>query len=221
MVYVGKKKSPISTVLLHFNIIRCFGSLFSGPNHGTWPSQKELQFPLYFPSLHRSKKTTTNVTTTSPKNHWNHFAAKLPTTHPSTTTTNTTLGPWGLAVKHLLLRTKPMRCAAKLWVSSTLSTTKRKQSRWPSATKQKVKSGIKFRKLWRADFLTGIRILSEFLTWDSVEGINLDFIFLAVDFVLMFLILVGLESGYIQRYWTEYVKGCACGRNSDDIVENE
>ena len=62
--------------------------------------------------------------------------------------------------------------------------------------------------------------LLDFYTWDSVKGINLDMIFLLVDFMLMFLILVGLETGYIQKYWQEYVKGCGCFRNSEEFVEN-
>ncbi len=44
---------------------------------------------------------------------------------------------------------------------------------------------------------------SSFYTWDALLGINIDLVFLAVDTVLFMAILVGMDSGFIQRHLTE------------------
>ncbi len=46
--------------------------------------------------------------------------------------------------------------------------------------------------------------LSEyFITVAPTAGINIDLIFLAVDIFVIMLLLVGLETGFIQKHWTE------------------
>ena len=35
-------------------------------------------------------------------------------------------------------------------------------------------------------------------------GINIDIVFLVVDIVLLLLLLVGLDSGFVQKWWTEF-----------------
>ena len=36
-----------------------------------------------------------------------------------------------------------------------------------------------------------------------LPGINIDIVFLVVDIVLLLLLLVGLDSGFVQKQWAE------------------
>ncbi len=36
-----------------------------------------------------------------------------------------------------------------------------------------------------------------------LPGINIDLVFLVVDILVVLLLLVGMESGFLQRHWTE------------------
>ena len=42
------------------------------------------------------------------------------------------------------------------------------------------------------------------MTFETLTGMNLDIIFLVIDFALMLLLLIGLETGFVQKYWTEF-----------------
>ncbi len=42
-----------------------------------------------------------------------------------------------------------------------------------------------------------------FYTWDALLGINIDLLFLFIDTLLFLGILVGMDSGFIQRHMTE------------------
>ena len=42
-----------------------------------------------------------------------------------------------------------------------------------------------------------------FYTWDALLGINIDLLFLFIDTLLFLGILVGMDSGFIQRHVTE------------------
>ena len=42
-----------------------------------------------------------------------------------------------------------------------------------------------------------------FYNWEPDQGINIDLIFLVIDIFVILLLLVGMESGFLQRHWKE------------------
>jgi len=44
---------------------------------------------------------------------------------------------------------------------------------------------------------------ASFWTWDNSKGVNIDIVLLIIDIGLMMALLVGLETGVVQMYWTE------------------